>query len=195
MSTEIEEVKDSPEQKKEIKIKPSDRFNLREKLLTPSLSEKGSMKTEILKTFEGMFVNILRPYTSMVFHEVLFFDLLSHVKYQLLGPMKATISTALANPQLYTKCECCKLECSDDIAPEMSDINILYKLHLECGRQINLCDWMDSFAALVTPSGLSKKNEVDPEIRARFMRGISELQFLGFIKPTKRKTDHVQRLL
>ena len=30
--------------------------------------------------------------------------------------------------------------------------------------------------------------------RARFMRAISELQFLGFIKATKRKTDHVERL-
>ena len=30
--------------------------------------------------------------------------------------------------------------------------------------------------------------------RARFIRAVSELQFLGFVKPTKRKTDHVARL-
>lgn len=30
--------------------------------------------------------------------------------------------------------------------------------------------------------------------RARFVLAVSELQFLGFIKPTKRKTDHVARL-
>ena len=30
--------------------------------------------------------------------------------------------------------------------------------------------------------------------RARFIRSVSELQFLGFIKSTKKKTDHVQRL-
>ena len=30
--------------------------------------------------------------------------------------------------------------------------------------------------------------------RARFIQAVSELQFLGFIKPTKRKTDHVARL-
>ena len=29
---------------------------------------------------------------------------------------------------------------------------------------------------------------------ARFIQAVSELQFLGFIKPTLRKTDHVQRL-
>ena len=29
---------------------------------------------------------------------------------------------------------------------------------------------------------------------ARFIRAVSELQFLGFVKATKRKTDHVERL-
>ena len=32
------------------------------------------------------------------------------------------------------------------------------------------------------------------DCRARFIKSISELQFLGFIKPTGRKTDHVVRL-
>lgn len=32
------------------------------------------------------------------------------------------------------------------------------------------------------------------EVQARFISGVAELQFMGFIKPTNRKTDHVQRL-
>ena len=35
---------------------------------------------------------------------------------------------------------------------------------------------------------------VDAKLQARFSRAVSELQFLGFIKPSKRKTDHVERL-
>lgn len=31
-------------------------------------------------------------------------------------------------------------------------------------------------------------------IHARFIRAVSELELLGFIKPTKQKTDHVARL-
>lgn len=31
-------------------------------------------------------------------------------------------------------------------------------------------------------------------LRARFFQAVSQLQFLGFVKPTKRKTDHVARL-
>ena len=47
--------------------------------------------------------------------------------------------------------------------------------------------------------GNSEENEtedgiVDPRLHARFSRAVSELQFLGFIKPSKRKTDHVERL-
>jgi origin recognition complex subunit 3 len=34
----------------------------------------------------------------------------------------------------------------------------------------------------------------DTIISARFIQAVSELQLLGFIKPTQRKTDHVQRL-
>ena len=35
---------------------------------------------------------------------------------------------------------------------------------------------------------------VSERMHARFSRAVSELQFLGFIKPSKRKTDHVERL-
>ena len=35
---------------------------------------------------------------------------------------------------------------------------------------------------------------VDARLQARFTRAVSELQFLGLIKPSKRKTDHVERL-
>ena len=35
---------------------------------------------------------------------------------------------------------------------------------------------------------------VDQRMQARFSRAVSELQFLGFIKTSKRKTDHVERL-
>ncbi|KAF9969995.1 Origin recognition complex subunit 3, partial [Modicella reniformis] len=32
------------------------------------------------------------------------------------------------------------------------------------------------------------------EVQARFISSVAELQFMGFIKPINRKTDHVQRL-
>ncbi|KAJ6648365.1 Origin recognition complex subunit 3 [Pseudolycoriella hygida] len=40
----------------------------------------------------------------------------------------------------------------------------------------------------------SQASEVQPEIQARFVRAVAEMQFLGYIKSSKRKTDHVTRL-
>ena len=31
----------------------------------------------------------------------------------------------------------------------LPDISVAYKLHLECGRLINLYDWLQSFSAVV----------------------------------------------
>ncbi len=37
-------------------------------------------------------------------------------------------------------------------------------------------------------------DDVDPVDQARFARVVSSLQFLGFVKPSRRKTDHVAKL-
>ena len=76
--------------------------------------------------------------------------------------------------------------------------------HYFSGRLINLYDWLQAFMSYIDPSvcedqgGKKKKSEkkkkLEEQLQARFIRGISELQFLGFIKGTRRKTDHVSRL-
>jgi origin recognition complex subunit 3 len=70
--------------------------------------------------------------------------------------------------------------------------SILYKLHLECGRMINLHDWFVAFRTVLQSSEHYKQDEKREFVR--FIQGVSELQYLGFIKPTNRKTDHVVRL-
>ena len=44
------------------------------------------------------------------------------------------------------------------------------------------------------PDSVDEGKVVSDRMHARFSRAVSELQFLGFIKPSKRKTDHVERL-
>ena len=63
----------------------------------------------------------------------------------------------------------------------------------------NLILFMNKYIYTFFIQGNSEENEtedgiVDPRLHARFSRAVSELQFLGFIKPSKRKTDHVERL-
>ena len=63
----------------------------------------------------------------------------------------------------------------------------------------NLIRLINKYYIFFFIQGNSEENEtedgiVDPRLHARFSRAVSELQFLGFIKPSKRKTDHVERL-
>lgn len=74
----------------------------------------------------------------------------------------------------------------------LEDAAIAYKLYLECGKLVNLYDWFMAFKAIIE----SKEKNVDAtQVQARFFRIAAEMQFMGFVKPTKRKTDHVMRLI
>lgn len=123
------------------------------------------------------------------------------IKRHIMGAPRAAIHQALNNPAHYLQCECCEIENDDaKLLPTMPDVSIVYKLHLECGKMINMFDWLQSFKIVVDEKAVDDDDDedddgtVDPKIQARFTRAVAELQFLGFIKPTKRKTDHVQRL-
>lgn len=60
---------------------------------------------------------------------------------------------------------------------------------------INLYDWFVAFGCVIEREKGSNQKKVDEnEVQARFIRSVAELQFLGFIKATQRKTDHVVRL-
>lgn len=47
---------------------------------------------------------------------------------------------------------------SSMIKPLMPDICIVYKLHQECGKLINLYDWLQAFLSLVDPRELDEKD-------------------------------------
>ena len=61
------------------------------------------------------------------------------------------------------------------LSPTMPDVCIVYLLHLECGRLINLFDWLCSFVAVVDPAaaeklanqegGKGRKEDVDPKLQ------------------------------
>lgn len=61
-----------------------------------------------------------------------------------------------------------------NLSPHMPDVCIAYQLHLECGRLINLFDWLCSFVAVVDPQaaenlasqeGKGSKDDIDPTLQ------------------------------
>lgn len=55
--------------------------------------------------------------------------------------------------------------------------------------------FLQAFLIIVDPTSSAKEQrDVDPKLQARFAQAVAELEFLGFIKSSRKKTDHVKRL-
>ncbi|XP_050090695.1 origin recognition complex subunit 3 [Anopheles aquasalis] len=179
------------------------RQELRDKLLNGvrSAKQKSGVTRAMDRLMNYMVKRIFQRYLkppnaySVPLIELFLFSDSAAMRRHIIGSPRAAMHTALTNPQHYLQCECCILDDPDSILPTLPDICIAYKLHLECGKLINLYDWLQAFRAVVEERPPDELDEqVSPQIQARFTLAVSELQFLGFIKTSKRKTDHVTRL-
>ena len=151
---------------------------------------------------------------NRVFHEIFYFKEnksngiiqdpeATFVADRLQGAPRFALQKALQLPHTYLTNPQINADSENHDPASLPDICIAYKLYLECGRYINLFDWLTCWITIITngsdDNDISKTNkqgkqEVDPKLQARFSRCVSELQFLGFIRPSKRKTDHVEKL-
>ncbi|KAJ2229342.1 Origin recognition complex subunit 3 [Coemansia sp. RSA 485] len=152
----------------------------------------------------------LSSYQTVPLHEIFYYrhSLLLDTTFS--PQPRAAVQAALGKTQYYIDCDCCKstFQNSDGlggdeqdsgehhrIMPSMNDTSIAYRLHQECGRMINLYDWFSAFSSVVEQEdSFAQEGTSQSEIQARFLRAVEEMRFLGFIKSTQRKTDHVVRL-
>ncbi|XP_062517418.1 origin recognition complex subunit 3-like isoform X2 [Corticium candelabrum] len=158
---------------------------------------------QVCDWLELFFKSCLRHSKSVPLNEIFYFDSNSMLSLS----HRAALQRALTDPYSYLKTTRHKKSHSPSgIDPHWPDTCIVYKLYEECSRLINLYDWMQAFISVVSQleetvdrskrkqAKLRKKAEINTNLHARFIRAVSELQFLGFVKATKRKTDHVERL-
>ncbi|XP_034965310.1 origin recognition complex subunit 3 isoform X1 [Zootoca vivipara] len=183
--------------------KKTDLYHLQKTLLEMKESRKlkkltkfEMLRFEVVDFVDGLVRNYLAPAEMQTLHEVMYFSAANTLREHLNAAPRVALHTALNNPYFYLKNESLKTDagCISNAAP---DICIAYKLHLECGRLINLVDWLEAFSTVVIAAenpNSNVKDQIDDAIHARFIRAVSELELLGFIKPSKQKTDHVARL-
>uniref|UniRef100_A0A4W4F608 Origin recognition complex subunit 3 n=1 Tax=Electrophorus electricus TaxID=8005 RepID=A0A4W4F608_ELEEL len=157
-------------------------------------------KTDCVTGIKNVFVfrSHLSPPELQPLHEVCYYSSSGFLRQHLNATPRTSIQTALSQPFYYLQNENLKTD-AGTVSSSAPDICIVYKLHLECGRLINLYDWLEAYATVV--SGAEGKDpdseeygKVDELKHARFIKAVSELEFLGFVKSTKQKTDHVARL-
>ena len=178
-----------------------DRFKLKEALLQ-SMKEKNRstpvrpydiIRTDLLSAFNTAFTDLLVSPDKMTLHEIFLFSSPAAVRRHLVGAPRAALHTALTDPWEYLDHADLKVQDTGEILPTFPDICIGYKLHLECQKLINLYDWLMCWNTIST-GGDEDKEVPDQVQQAKFARVVQELQHLGFIRTSTRKTDHVARL-
>ena len=164
------------------------------------------LRKEIIAFLHSTFTDYLNEMPSKwALNDVFYYDDVATVKKMLLGAPRASIQSALSLPCQYIHDPDLANVSAEQIPAYLPDICIAYKLHLESGKLINLYDWLQCWISIVgssegsdmevdTVEEQSGPKVVDKRLHARFSRAVSELQFLGFIRNSKRKTDHVERL-
>uniref|UniRef100_A0A4W6F2S8 Origin recognition complex subunit 3 n=1 Tax=Lates calcarifer TaxID=8187 RepID=A0A4W6F2S8_LATCA len=185
--------------------KKTDLFQLQKTLLemnetrrSKKLSPFEVLRNEALDFIDGLVRSYLSPPESQTLNEVCYYSSSATVRRHLNATPRTSIQAALSSPYYYLQNDNLKTE-DGSVSNAAPDICIAYKLHLECGRLINLYDWLEAYATVVSAAEGNDPDsdnfgKVDEVKHARFIQAVSELEFLGFIKSTKQKTDHVARL-
>ncbi|KAG9493648.1 hypothetical protein GDO78_001502 [Eleutherodactylus coqui] len=167
-------------------------LEMKETRRTKKPSKFEFLRLEVVDFLDGLVRAYLTRPEEQPLYEVVYFSAASVLRRHLNAVPRVALHTALNNPSTYLK----SLANGRTLSSAAPDICIAYKLHLECGRLINLYDWLEAFATVVhaDDSDSESLKQVDEMTHARFIRAVSELELLGFVKPTKLKTDHVARL-
>uniref|UniRef100_A0A671RT31 Origin recognition complex subunit 3 n=1 Tax=Sinocyclocheilus anshuiensis TaxID=1608454 RepID=A0A671RT31_9TELE len=168
--------------------------------LQKTLLEKESRRTKRMNPFEVLRSQVMEFIDSLVreyltpaelqpLNEVCYYSSSGVLRQRLNVTPRTSIQAALSHPFYYLQNESLKTD-TGTISSAAPDLCIVYKLHLECGRLLNLYDWLEAY---VTVMSAAEDQDTDSE-DARFIQAVSEMEFLGFVKSTKQKTDHVARL-
>ncbi|NXG41964.1 ORC3 protein, partial [Psilopogon haemacephalus] len=173
-------------------------LELKESKRSKKLTKFELLRFEIVDYIDSLVRQYLLPADHKTLHEVMYFNTASMLREHLNAAPRIALHAALNNPYCYLKNQALRTA-GGSISNKAPDICIVYRLHLECGRLINLVDWLEAFSTVLMATeepnaDASSSDQDDDVIHARFIRAVSELEFLGFIKPSKQKTDHVARL-
>jgi hypothetical protein len=128
-----------------------------------------------------------RNYTNIFSYSKFFcYSNISKLKLHLFANQRISIHDGLLNPFKYLNTQ---------EKQELVPISVIYRIYLECGHMINLFDWLQAFVEKMENRDLEELDEKKRKLlQALFFRAITELQFIGYIKQTSRKVDHVIKL-
>ncbi len=118
---------------------------------------------------------MVHPLLKMPGHELIFTNSATHLRKFINVDTRGKMRMALENPAVLAS-----------TPPDIPDTALVFQLISSCPtRYIGLPDVMEAF--------LQEVPDDAAQTQARFSRAISELQFMGFLKSTARRTDAAER--
>ena len=161
-----------------------------------SVSKQDAAYTTTLRKFtdliEEFFNDKFIDPKGLLFHEIFLYDLKSPNREVFTPRPRHAIERALVAPHDYLDCDCCAPGKDDGDEATLSASQpataVLYQLYLESGSLINASDLWQAFQAV------AGDERTDGQNLALFQRALAELQYMGLVKSTRKRVDHVAKV-
>jgi origin recognition complex subunit 3 len=133
---------------------------------------------------------------SVFLHETFVYDAKSPSRDVFVPRPGTTLERALSRPHDYLACSCCTQATEDgsNVSSTSPATAILYHLYQEAGALINVADLWSAYYALVGGETEATSGVGERAALVHFYRGLAELRAMGFMKQSRKKTDHVAKV-
>ncbi|KAF5661128.1 origin recognition complex subunit 3 [Fusarium circinatum] len=155
-----------------------------------ALTDEDKQLTQAVDDITGLLirhVQFVRP-RSLLLSESWLYDSRAPSRDVFVPRPRAVLERSLTRPHDYLSCSCCKPGDGETPAT-LPATALLYRLYTETGSLINVADLWAAFSALVSEEETDERKSL-----VMFYRALAELRALGFVKASKKKTDHIAKL-
>ncbi|CAO2657007.1 Nn.00g058100.m01.CDS01 [Neocucurbitaria sp. VM-36] len=162
-----------------------------------ALSEQDKAYSDLVGRFhdelEGYFDSVFIDPRTLFLSEILIYDLKSPHTEVFQPKPRFAIERALGSPHDYLGCDCCSGVDNNEAALSATQpaTAIVYQMYLESGTLINVSDLWSAFNAIAGDG----EEENESKTMALFQRALAELRYLGLVKPSRKKTDHITKIM
>ena len=162
-----------------------------------ALSSNDKSYSDLVKRIDSIFQAYLKEklgnVLSLPFHEVLVYNHKPLHQDTFTPRPRYAVERALGSPHDYLACSCCS-GAPQTLSPTQPATTILYQLYLESGMLINNADMWSAFHAIV---GNDEAEDEEADLQralALFSRALAELKYMGTIKQSRKRADHLAKL-
>ncbi|KAL9104473.1 MAG: hypothetical protein Q9163_000566 [Psora crenata] len=135
--------------------------------------------------------NLIDP-KDLLLYEACVYDLPSPHRDVFDPRPRFAVERALTSPHDYLGQQYCN-GTSEGLSASQPATSILYNLYLESGSAINIADLWSAFWTIVRNDDAEEDQE-EQRALALFSRALAELKYLGLIKHSRNKADHLVKL-